>query len=191
MAFFAMAEEALKAKTAANEVRDCSHHCRNRLLKPSWCLSIMPLPASQDLSRDAAAVREELEEKRLALHQGGTGHQPSLMNHPAPEGCLALLKGCLGRDDSQPANQWLHTFEHQNTHAHHSGSSRWQNCDAMDRACVQEMPQSTLPDSRSSRCVVKPQAFAYANAGAQKGAGNVGGFSLSEGSDGSLAEGQA
>ena len=67
MAFFAMAEEALKAKTAANEVesriRALPRSCP--LCERDGCL-IEPLPALQELSREAAAVKEELEEKRVA-----------------------------------------------------------------------------------------------------------------------------
>lgn len=67
MAFFAMAEEALKAKTAANEVKSriytLPRSCPIRVRDD--CLTVL-LPALQELSGEAAAVKEELEEKRVA-----------------------------------------------------------------------------------------------------------------------------
>ena len=74
MAFFAMAEEALKAKTAANEVKlgilELPRSVPSNLRV--GCLTL-PMPASQDLSRDAAAVKEELEEKRVAYIKVASG----------------------------------------------------------------------------------------------------------------------
>ena len=67
MAFFAMAEEALKAKSAANEVKFQMRAPSSARIARSGCgCTIGCLPALQALRRDGEGVREELEEKRSA-----------------------------------------------------------------------------------------------------------------------------
>ena len=67
MAFFAMAEEALKAKSAANEVHSQIRAPSGASVARSGCgCTIGCLPALQVLRRDGEGVKEELEEKRSA-----------------------------------------------------------------------------------------------------------------------------
>ena len=67
MAFFAMAEEALKAKSAANEVNPRIRAPGNASVARSDCgCTIGCSPALQVLRRDGEGVKEELEEKRSA-----------------------------------------------------------------------------------------------------------------------------
>ena len=86
MAFFAMAEEALKAKSAANEVNCLFRAPRNASVPNSGCgCTIGCLPASQALRRNFEEVKEELEEKRSAYikvtmcYYQHAVHLPSLM----------------------------------------------------------------------------------------------------------------
>ena len=67
MAFFAMAEEALKAKSAANEVDPRIRAPSSASVARSDCAcTIGCSPALQVLRRDGEGVKEELEEKRSA-----------------------------------------------------------------------------------------------------------------------------
>lgn len=84
MAFFAMSEEALKAKTAANEAR---WRCISMILFPSarTFRSMTFFVLGQALRGDADSLREELEEKRAAYIKVAT------LILIAPQMCLMVL----------------------------------------------------------------------------------------------------
>ena len=94
MAFFAMAEEALKAKSAANEVDPRMRAPSSASVARSDCgCTIGCLPALQVLRRDGEGVKEELEEKRSAYIKGDAGSLTACCILAIADNCSSCDKG--------------------------------------------------------------------------------------------------